>query len=187
MARSWTTDRLVLRQAPPAHAPAVRDYGMRSREFHRPWDPARPPDFWDEHAVAERLAMELDNAAHDRSLALYIALRDEPGRYVGRVALNTIMRGAFQSCVAGYGLAPEATGKGYMTEALSEAVRIAFAELRLHRVEVNVIPRNLRSVAVAQRCGFVREGLSPRYLRIAGRWEDHIRFARLNPLLEAVE
>lgn len=145
----------------------------------------RPAGFWEERAVAERMALELDNAAHDRSLALYMTLRQAPDRIVGRVALNTIVRGVFQSCTAGYGLAPEATGNGYMTEALSEAVRIAFDELSLHRVEVNVIPRNTRSVAVARRCGFVQEGLSPRYLRIAGRWEDHLRFARLNARLES--
>jgi ribosomal-protein-alanine N-acetyltransferase len=59
-------------------------------------------------------------------------------------------------------------------------MEIAFDELGLHRVEANVIPRNVRSLAVVERAGFVREGFSARYLRIGGRWEDHIRLARIN-------
>jgi ribosomal-protein-alanine N-acetyltransferase len=74
-----------------------------------------------------------------------------------------------------------------MTEALRAAVeRIAFGELGLHRVEVAVIPRNTRSLLLAERCGFEREGLSPRFLKIAGVWEDHVRLARRNPEMETM-
>lgn len=184
MPRFWTSERLVLRQLAPRDATIVRDYGIRSREFHRPWDPVRPHDFWEQTTVAERLARELDLAAQDRSLVLYLAQSAVPDRIIGRIALNNIVRGASQSCSAGYGLAPEATGRGYMTEALGEVVRIAFGDLGLHRVEVNVIPRNSRSLGVVERCGFEREGMSPRLLKIAGRWEDHIRFAQLNAAME---
>lgn len=184
MARSWTTERLVLRQLTPADAALVVDYGHRAREYHRPWDPVRSASFWEPAVVAERLGHELDMAAQDRSLTLYLFTHEAPGRVAGRLALNNVVRGAFQGCTVGYGLAPDATGKGYMTEALCEAVRIAFTELALHRVEANVIPRNTRSIAVAERCGFEPEGVSPRYLKIAGRWEDHLRMARRNEAME---
>lgn len=134
--------------------------------------------------MARRLAHDLQVAAEDRGLVLYIATLTDHRRVIGRVALSNIVRGASLSCTAGYGLAPEATGNGYMTEALSAVVGIAFDHLRLHRVEVNVIPRNARSLAVAERCGFEREGFSPRYLNIAGRWEDHLRLARRNLSME---
>lgn len=184
MARAWRTERLVLRQLTPADAAMVADYGHRSREFHLPWDPVRPTSFWEPAVVGERLGNELDMAEQDRSLTFYLASQADPERIVGRIALNNIIRGAFQSCTVGYGLAPEATGRGYMTEALGEAVRVAFDELLLHRVEANVIPRNTRSIAVAERCGFEHEGISPRYLKIAGRWEDHVRMACRNAAME---
>jgi ribosomal-protein-alanine N-acetyltransferase len=72
-----------------------------------------------------------------------------------------------------------------MTEALLAVVRLAFEDLGLHRVEANIMPRNTRSLAVATRCGFEREGLCPRLLNIAGVWEDHVRTARLNPTFES--
>ncbi len=185
MARSWTTERLVLRQVPPDESEAVRAYGLRSREFHGPWDPIRPADFWEREVVARRLAHELDTAASDAGLVLYLSIAEDPDRIVGRIAFHNVVRGFSQSCTVGYGLAPEATGNGYMTEGLTAAVdRVAFGELGLHRVEAAVIPRNTRSLRVVERCGFIREGLSPRFLKIAGVWEDHVRFARLNPVME---
>lgn len=178
--RGWTTRRLQLRQLGPDDARAVSEYGRRSSESQRPWEPVRPPDWWDRAVVAGRLRFELQQAAEDRSLALYIFVREDPHRVIGRITLNNIVRGAVHGCTVGYGLAPNAVGYGYMTEALNEAVRIAFEDLWLHRVELNAIPRNARSIALAERCGFEREGVARQMLHIAGVWEDHVRFARLN-------
>jgi ribosomal-protein-alanine N-acetyltransferase len=69
------------------------------------------------------------------------------------------------------------TGQGYMTEALSLAVRHAFYQLGLHRVEANIMPSNLASRVVAARCGFRLEGRARRLLHLAGRWRDHERWA----------
>ena len=178
--QTWETERLLLRQLGPSAAAAVRDYGLRAREYHAQWDPIRPADFWELPVVAERLACQILEADGDRSLCTFICTAEDPDRVIGVVNLRNIVRGALMSCVIGYGLAPEAVGHGYMSEAVRRAVRIAFEDLGLHRVELNIMPRNERSLAVAERCGFQREGLSPRYLKIAGRWEDHVRFALLS-------
>ena len=88
------------------------------------------------------------------------------------------MRGAFQSCFLSYKLDMDLCGRGYMTEAVEEAVRIAFTVLGLHRIEANIMPRNTASLGVARKAGFQEEGLAVRYLRINGVWEDHIHMVR---------
>jgi ribosomal-protein-alanine N-acetyltransferase len=100
---------------------------------------------------------------------------------VGRVTLSTIVRGPFQSCSVGYWLAREATGRGLATAAVREIQRVAFDELGLHRVEAATLVHNTASQRVLQRNGFTRFGLAPKYLRIAGEWQDHLVFQALNP------
>jgi len=158
----------------------MRDFGLRSREFHAPWDPIRPADYWSLPQVAERLRLQVAEAERQASLCLVVSDMNDPARIIGVSNLRNIIRGAMLGCHLGYALSPDAVGRGYMTEAVRETVRIAFEELALHRVEANVIPRNTRSIAVLERSGFSREGLSPKYLRIAGVWEDHVRFAIIN-------
>lgn len=81
----------------------------------------------------------------------------------------------------GYSLAADAQGHGYMVEAVRGAVAYAFRELRLHRVMANYMPHNRRSGAVLRRAGFTVEGYARDYLRIDGRWEDHVLTAIVNP------
>ncbi len=158
----------------------MRDFGLRSREFHAPWDPVRPPDYWSLPQVAERLRLQTEEAYRQTSLCLVFSDMNDPARIIGVSNLRNIIRGAMLGCHLGYALSPDAVGRGYMTEAVQRTVRIAFEELALHRVEANVIPRNTKSLAVLERAGFSREGLSPKYLRVAGVWEDHARFAVIN-------
>jgi [ribosomal protein S5]-alanine N-acetyltransferase len=176
---TWETSRLLLRVLGPDSAAAVREYGLRSAEYHRPFDPVRPPDYWELPIVADRLVAQLLEAQSDRSLCLFLSPKEDPSLVIGAVNLRNVIRGAMLGATLGYGLDPGVVGKGYMTESVRRVVEIAFDELGLHRIEANVMPRNLRSLAVVERAGFVREGLSPRYLQIAGRWEDHVRLARV--------
>jgi [ribosomal protein S5]-alanine N-acetyltransferase len=180
MPEGWETDRLLLRDLGPDHAGAMRAYGLHSAKYHMPWDPIRPPDFWELPVVAERLRQQVAETRGGTALCLCLSLKDDPGSIIGVANLRNIVRGALLSAHLGYALSPDSVGHGYMSEAVTTVVRIAFAELGLHRVEANIMPRNVRSLAVAERAGFEREGFSPRYLRINGRWEDHVRLAILN-------
>ena len=70
---------------------------------------------------------------------------------------------------------------GMMTDALKRAIRFAFEDMKLHRIEANIMPHNTRSISVVEKLGFVNEGLSRKYLKIAGKWEDHLHYVLLNP------
>ena len=109
----------------------------------------------------------------------FLVCRCEDDAIVGVFNIGEIVRGLFQSAYMGYyAFAPYARA-GYMSEGLELARHFAFAALKLHRVEANVQPTNLRSLALVRAAGFVREGFSRRYVRIAGRWRDHVRMALL--------
>ena len=55
-------------------------------------------------------------------------------------------------------------------------LRYAFRTLKLHRVEANVQPGNIRSTELLRRTGFRKEGFSPRNLKVGGWWRDHDRW-----------
>ncbi len=104
-------------------------------------------------------------------------VRSEEGALCGVFNLNEIVQGSFKSAYLGYyALAPHA-GKGLMSAGLELVLTRAFGELGLHRLEANIQPKNRRSIELVRRAGFRYEGLSPRYLHIAGRWRDHERWA----------
>jgi [ribosomal protein S5]-alanine N-acetyltransferase len=107
----------------------------------------------------------------------FVICRREDGRIVGSINLSQIFRRAFQNAYLGYSLGVKYIGCGFMTEAVRLILRFAFTDLKLHRIEANVQPENRPSIAVLKRCGFTREGFSRKYLKIAGQWRDHERFA----------
>ena len=120
--------------------------------------------------------MRLNRTRDDDFVAL-LARRRDGGALVGFFNISNIVRGPFQSAFLGYGGVAGQTGQGFMAEALELVLRHAFGPLKLHRIEANIQPGNARSLALAQRGGFVREGFSERYLKVGGRWRDHERWA----------
>jgi ribosomal-protein-alanine N-acetyltransferase len=142
-----------------------------SRSFHRPWATA-PAD-------EERFAAYLADARRADFEAM-LACRRADHAILGFFNLSQIDRGLLQSAYLGYAAGKPFAGQGYMREAIELVLRHAFTTLRLHCVEANIQPGNLASIALARGAGFRREGFSPRYLKIGGRWRDHERWALLS-------
>ncbi len=166
--------------APPRlrDADAFLAAARASRRLHGRW--VRAP-----HGLAgfrdyvARFGARAQRKPHAATHAGVLVRRSDDDAIVGVFNFSEIIRGSFHSAYLGYyAFAPHA-GSGHMANGLALALEFAFRTLKLHRVEVNVQPRNVRSHALVLRAGFVREGYSRRYLQIAGRWRDHVRYAML--------
>lgn len=149
-----------------------------SRPLHGRW--VRAPQglaAFREYVTRFGARAQRDLLAATRAGVLVRRLDDEA--MVGVFNFSEIVRGSFHSAYLGYYAFAPHDGAGHMTEGLALALDFAFRTLKLHRVEVNVQPRNVRSHALVIAAGFVREGFSRRYLRVGGRWRDHVRYAIL--------
>jgi ribosomal-protein-alanine N-acetyltransferase len=106
-----------------------------------------------------------------------LVCRKEDLAIVGAINLSQIVYGVFKSAYLGYQVGSPFAGHGYMTEGIRLVLRHAFDAMRLHRLEANIQPSNVASIALVERAGFTKEGYSRRYLKINGRWRDHERWA----------
>lgn len=158
-------------------APRLAQLQAEGRAFFAPWDPEREDSHFTTEGQVEAIRRVL--ADHERGVALPQVILDEAGDVVGRITLSGIVRGSFQSCSVGYWVAPDVNGRGYATDALRAVTAFAFGELDLHRVQAEALRHNERSQRVLARVGFRRIGMAPRYLRIAGEWQDHDLFQLL--------
>jgi [ribosomal protein S5]-alanine N-acetyltransferase len=158
----------VIRPLSAADEAAFTAAARASRKLHRPW--VQPP--CEAEAFARHLA-RFDGAAH---LGFVVEVG---GELAGAINLTNIVMGAFRSGYLGYYAFAGFVGRGLMTQGLNAVVQHAFKDLGLHRVEANIQPANAASIALVKRCGFQLEGYSPKYLKIAGRWRDHERWARI--------
>jgi [ribosomal protein S5]-alanine N-acetyltransferase len=141
-----------------------------SRSFHKPWASAPTDD--------DRFAAYIaDSQRHDFEAML--VCRYEDLAILGFFNLSQIVRRSLESAYLGYAVGKPFAGQGYMREGIELVLQRAFTEMRLHRIEANIQPGNQASIALARGAGFSREGFSPRYLKIAGRWRDHERWAIL--------
>lgn len=141
----------------------------RSRKLHgRLVSPPSTP------ASFRQWLKRVDGRSH---VSFLVVMRDDPEALVGVVNISEIVRGVFKSGYLGYYAFVPHAGRGLMKQGLAKVVARAFGPMRLHRLEANIQPGNSASIELVKRLGFRREGYSARYLRIAGRWRDHERWA----------
>lgn len=158
---------------------AWRAVRTRSRRWLEAWEPlpepGSPDPVTDREAFRARCGAWERQRAFDTAYGFGIFLRR--GEFIGEVSLGTVQRGPFQSAFIGYWVDEAHAGNGYVPEAVVLVLRFAFDELRLHRVEAVIVPRNDRSRRVAIKLGLRDEGVAERFLQIQGVWEDHVRYA----------
>jgi ribosomal-protein-alanine N-acetyltransferase len=175
------TSRLILRAPKVTDVPELRLVMRKNAEHLRPFSPAHPPgeDPSSLTGLSTMVARQRSEWRHDRRFSFVVTLRDPEAPIVGRVSLNNVVRGPFLNADLGYWIDESFQRRGLTTEAVRGALDFAFDELGLHRVQAAIMPHNVASLRVVEKLGFRREGLATAYLCIAGKWEDHVLFAKV--------
>ena len=180
MKRHYETERLILRVIDNNYAEDVIEYYLRKKGFIEEWEPIKDLEFYEKEYQENAIDKELEEIKKGNSFRLWIFKKGEENRIIGSIGFNNIVRGGFLSCFLGYKLDKDEINKGYITEAIKKGIDIMFAEGGLHRIEANIMPKNVRSLRVIEKLGFYNEGLAYKYLRINGKWEDHVHMVLLN-------
>ncbi len=169
--------RVMLRPLAPSDFRAWSEVRVTNEEWLTVWEPRRqvhqPDPTRDKSAFTAR-CLQRDRDRGSGTAYQFGLFVDQA--VVGEVNLNNIIRGAMQSGTIGYWIDQRHAGRGYVAEAVVLVLQFAFEQLRLHRVEICIVPRNLRSRRVVEKLGIRDEGIAARYLEINGTWEDHIRY-----------
>jgi ribosomal-protein-alanine N-acetyltransferase len=167
---------VTVRLVRPDDAGALAALVLGSRAALAPWEPLHSEEYFTEPGQRRGLVQALARQARGEQHP-YVVLVD--GRPAGRVNLNDVVRGAFQNAHLGYWIDVEHQGRGVATAAVRAVLAAAFGELGLHRVQAGTLVDNHASRRVLAKLGFAEIGFAPRYIRIAGRWQDHVLHQRL--------
>ena len=165
-------------------APRLDDYAawaelrQLSRQHLTPWEPTWPGDDLTRSGFRRRLRVYNREARSDHGYAFLIFSTDNQS-LVGGLTLSNVRRGVSQSAMLGYWLGVPHLGRGYMTRSVNAVLPFVFNTLRLHRLEAAIQSSNRPSRAVLERNGFQCEGELRRYLKINGKWQDHLLYALL--------
>jgi RimJ/RimL family protein N-acetyltransferase len=152
---SWPrhTARLTLRPATTTDLPAV--FAIRSQPQVAEWMPDHPSSYDDwllrlgrTGAVDRMLAMEVDGTLIGD---LYLFVND------GWAQAEVREGGLKSQAEVGWCLSPDHRGHGYVTEAMTELVRLCFEDLGLRRLTAEAFADNLPSVRVMERLGMTLE------------------------------
>lgn len=182
--RILATPRTRVRPLALGDANMLLRYRRENRAHLAPWEPLRSEEYYSYVACRDYLAQVPAMVREDRGYA-FAVLPADGEEMLASVSLNNVVRGVFQAGHLGYGIAAKHQGQGLMREALPGVLAWAFGELGLHRIMANYMPCNPRSGQLLAALGFEREGYARDYLKIAGRWEDHVLTAKLAPVADA--
>ncbi|KAB2347446.1 GNAT family N-acetyltransferase [Actinomadura rudentiformis] len=175
---AWARQAVRLRAVRVGDAEELTALCLGNREYLRPWEPVREASYF---TVEGQRANVHDLVRAHAAGEMWPGVILEDGEIAGRITLNNILRGPLQSCFVGYWVAQDRAGRGVATEAVRQALDLAFGELGLHRVEAFTRVDNDRSQRVLARNGFTAVGVARRHIHVDGRWHDERLFERLAP------
>ena len=156
---------VVLRPSREDDVPAIREvYSELDIRRWMGWGAELPDD-----AEARANIARAASAWEDGTWAVFRIADADSDQVIGGINLRF---GEYDTAEISYFLRTSARGRGIATRAARLVVRWAFEELGIERIELRVHPDNTASQRVAERLGFVREGVE----RASRVWPDGTRF-----------
>ena len=171
-------DQRLLRLPQFSDFAAWRKIRRDSKTFLQPWEPTWNPEDLTERSFRARVNRYEQEVASGVAISLFLFNHDQ--ELMGGITIGNIRRGAAQTCMIGYWMGERFAGQGHMKAALKLTVHHIFDRLQLHRIEAACIPDNERSIGLLESSGFQQEGYLREYLKIDGKWRDHIMLSRLS-------
>jgi len=185
MKRQYESERMIFKVLDERDAAIVLAYYQKNKAFLEQWEHQKNASYYTIENQRLTLRLEEEGFLRGEMVRYWLFLKGrENDAPIGCISLTNIIRGVFKSCFLGYKIDVDFQNEGYMTEAIGKVVDIAFNEMKLHRIEANIMPRNKRSLRTVEKNGFVNEGIARKYLKINGVWEDHYHMVKLNELIE---
>ncbi len=183
MQLEYETPRLILKvlKADNHNANAVLNFYLNDKELFERYEPDRIPNYYTQNFQKNVLKFEYNTAIKGTHIRFYVFLKSDPETIIGTVCFHEINRGYYSRCEIGYKFASEFHHHGYAREAINYALTGLFEEDQIHRVLAFVEIGNQASGKLLERVGFELEGICKDYIKLRGKWRDHIQYAMINP------
>lgn len=172
--------RLVLRALTQKYAPNVCEFYEKNYNRLALWEPNLSKHFLLTDAMEKFMKADFKNILLGNSIRYWFSFKNYPDKLIGAVNFQDIKRGAFKSCQIGYKIDKDCSGLGLTTEAVSCAISSLFAKEGLHRIEALIATDNVSSIKLAEKLGFLREGISRECVNINSEWKDCYQYSLLN-------
>lgn len=154
-------------------------YQNENRKHLESWEPIRAKGYYSTEETRKRIETNFQNFKLGTSVSL-VGFNKNKTEIIALCTFSNIVHGAFQACHLGYSISEREQGKGLMFEMLETSISYLFSEYKLHRIMANYIPENKRSEKLLLKLGFEKEGLAKSYLKIAGKWQDHVLTSKIS-------
>ncbi len=171
-------DDIYLRSPKASDYQEWADIRAKNKDYLTPWTPA-----WTRNCLDKSQYIKLLKAQETESKfgtgRFFFIFDKVTDKLIGGINLTRILGGVVESCTIGYWIAEEFSNKGLMSQAIGIIIEYCQDKLNLHRIEAACMQENIASQTVLKKHGFEAEGLAKEYLKINGKWQDHIVLAKI--------
>ncbi|MHA1613829.1 MAG: GNAT family N-acetyltransferase [Candidatus Thorarchaeota archaeon] len=151
------TSRLTLRSYREGDEHWYFEMSKRNRAHLEKYEPDNPALEIKTEEDAQKTIAYFVNAWKKHTQFFMGVFLKESEQFVAQIYIGSVNQNVPEFGI-GYFSDVKQEGKGYVTEAVNAVVKSLFEILDAHRIQIETDDTNIRSIRVAERCGFVQEG-----------------------------